>query len=105
MHRGIPMRTLMKVQMDTEAASEAIRNGTMQATLESVMEQLNLEAAYFTAEGGQRTAYIVFDLREPSQIPSIAEPLFQPLKAKIDMSPVMNAEDVRVGIQNLMKSG
>jgi hypothetical protein len=56
MHRGIPMRTLMKVQMDTEAASEAIRNGTMQATLESVMEQLNLEAAYFTAEGGQRTA-------------------------------------------------
>ena len=44
------MRTLMKVQMGTEAASEAIRNGTMQTTLQSAMEQLSPEAAYFTAQ-------------------------------------------------------
>lgn len=98
------MRTLMKVQMDTEAASEAIRNGTMQTTLQTAMEQLRPEAAYFTAQDGMRTAFIVFDLREPAQIPTIAEPLFSPLKAKIDLSPVMNLDDVQAGIEELKKT-
>jgi len=89
--------------MDTEAASEAIRNGTMQTTLQSALEQLNPEAAYFTAQDGMRTAFFVFDLREPAQIPSIAEPLFMPLKAKIDMSPVMNVDDVQAGLEEWMK--
>jgi hypothetical protein len=97
------MRTLLKVQMDTEAASEAIRNGTMQTTLQSAMERLRPEAAYFTAQDGLRTAYIIFDLREPAQIPTIAEPLM-PLKPKIDFSPVMNLDDVRAGIEEFMKS-
>jgi len=98
------MRTLMKVQMDTEAASEAIKNGSMETTLQSVMEQLSPEAAYFTAENGLRTAYIIFDLREPAQIPVIAEPLFMPLKAKIELSPVMNIDDVRAGVEELRKN-
>jgi hypothetical protein len=46
------------------------------------VEQLSPEAAYFTAQDGLRTAFIIFDLQEPAQIPTIAEPLFQPLKAK-----------------------
>jgi hypothetical protein len=98
------MRMLMKVQMDTEAASEAIRNGAMKTVLQSTMEQLKPEAAYFTTEGGLRTAFIVFDLREPSQMPTIAEPLFGPLKAKIHMSPVMDIDDVQAGIERLMKT-
>jgi hypothetical protein len=98
------MRTLMKVQMDTEAASEAIKNGTMQTTLQSAIEQLNPEAAYFTTQDGMRTAFIIFDLREPAQMPVIAEPLFRALKAKIDVSPVMNLDDVQAGLQELMKS-
>lgn len=98
------MRTLMKVQMDTEAATEAIRNGTMQTTLQSVIERLNPEASYFTTQDGMRTAFIVFDLREPGQLPVIAEPLFTALKAKIDVWPVMNLDDVQAGLQELMKS-
>jgi hypothetical protein len=98
------MRTLMKVQMDTEAASEAIKNGTMQTVLQSTMDSLKPEAAYFTTEDGMRTAFIVFDLQEPAQLPTIAEPLFRPLKAKIFMSPVMTAEDVQAGLQQLAKS-
>lgn len=98
------MRTLMKVQMDTEAATEAIKNGTMQTTLQSAVEQLDPEAAYFTTQDGMRTAFIIFDLREPAQMPVIAEPLFRTLKAKIDVSPVMNLDDVRAGLQELMKS-
>jgi len=95
------MRTLMTVQMDTDASNSAIRDGSLPKTLESTLEQLHAEAAYFTTRDGQRTAYIVFDLQDPTQIPQVAEPLFQGTKAKIDMSPVMNAEDLQAGIARL----
>jgi hypothetical protein len=94
----------MKVQMDTEAASEAIKNGTMQNVVQSTMDRLKPEAAYFTADDGMRTAFIIFDMQDPSQMPTIAEPLFQPLKAKITMSPVMTADDVRSGLEQVAKT-
>jgi hypothetical protein len=95
---------LMKAQLDTEAASEAIKNGTMQDVMQSTLERLKPEAAYFATEGGMRTAFIVFDLQDPSQLPTITEPLFRPLKAKISMAPVMTADDVRSGLEQLAKS-
>jgi hypothetical protein len=98
------MRTLMKVQMDTEAANQAIKNGSMQSVMQSTMDMLKPEAAYFTAEGGMRTAFIIFDLHDPAQMPTIAEPLFQPLKAKISMTPVMNADDLQAGLEQLAKN-
>jgi hypothetical protein len=63
------------------------------------MNELHPEAAYFTAQDGKRTGFIVFDLKEPSDIPSIAEPFFMGVNADIDMSPCMTPEDVRVGLE------
>jgi hypothetical protein len=95
------MRMLMTIQMDAEASSVAIRDGSLPKVMESTLSQLHPEAAYFTTHDGDRTAYIVFDLQEPAQMPTIAEPLFSLLKAKIDWSPVMNADDLREGIGRL----
>jgi len=95
------MRTLMTVQMDTEAANHAIQDGTLAKTMESALEQLHAEAAYFTTREGQRTAYIVFDMHDTNQIPEVAEPFFQGVNAKIDMAPVMNADDMQEGLARL----
>ena len=43
----------------------------MQQTLGAV----NPEAAYFGPEGGVRTAFVVFDMQDPSQLPRLTEPL------------------------------
>jgi len=61
------------------------------------------DSRYTTAfdADGQRTAYVVFDLREPAQMPQLAEPLFRELKAKIDWRPVMNREDLQEGLARL----
>ena len=45
-----------------------------------------------------RAAYFFFDLTQPSDIPSIAEPFFSNLRAAIDVTPAMNIEDVRAGL-------
>ncbi|MCU1378720.1 MAG: hypothetical protein JWN29_1703, partial [Acidimicrobiales bacterium] len=75
------MRMMMKVKMDTEAGSRGIQDGSLGKLLEETLGRLQAEAAYFGPEDGVRTAFIVFDLEDPSQLPSISEPLFSQLKA------------------------
>jgi hypothetical protein len=98
------MRMLMTVQMDVDAASRGIQDGTLPKVMDSTLSQLQPESAYFTTHEGCRTAYIFFDLKDPSQMPRIAEPLFSGLKAKIDLSPVMNADDLRKGLSQLQQA-
>ncbi|WP_371656076.1 MULTISPECIES: hypothetical protein [unclassified Streptomyces] len=95
------MRTLMKVEMDTEKANDAIRNGTLQKTVESALEALRPEAAYFTAQNGCRTAFIVFDMTDSSNMPKYSEPFFLELGAKVSYTPVMNGDDLRKGLTAL----
>jgi hypothetical protein len=98
------MRVLLKVHFDAEAGSRAIRSGRLPEIMKSTVEQLRPEAAYFAPENGQRTAYLVFDLAEPSQLPAITEPFFAELGAKVECSPVMNLDDVRSGLDEVAKS-
>ena len=95
------MRVLLKASFDTEKANEAIRNGTLGKLVEESVEQIKPEAAYFTADHGKRTAYLVFDMQDSSQMPVISEPFFLNLDAEISYTPVMNLEDVKKGLSQL----
>ena len=95
------MRVMMKVQMDTEAGSRTIADGSLPQLMQESLERLQPEAAYFGPEDGIRTAFIVFDLQDPSQLPSITEPLFSKVKARIEMFPVMDREDLQKGLERL----
>jgi hypothetical protein len=95
------MRMMMKVQVDTEAGSRAIGDGSLTRVMQETLGRLQPEAAYFGPENGMRTAYIVFDLEDPSQLPSITEPMFSTLKANIKIFPVMNQEDLQTGLGQL----
>lgn len=94
------MRTLLKASMDVHAANDLIQKGEMQKFMKSMTDLLKPEASYFYAEHGKRTALYVFDLKDPSQIPMIAEPFFTMLKAEIEFHPVMNQEDVAKGLDS-----
>lgn len=98
------MRMMMKVQMDTAAASKVMADGSMPELMQGVMSRLKPEAAYFGPEVGVRTAFIVFDMQDPSELPSISEPLFNKLHAKVQLFPVMNQEDLQKGLQQVGSS-
>ncbi|MER5382374.1 DUF3303 family protein [Streptomyces sp. NPDC002688] len=95
------MRVMLRATMDTEKANEVIRSGKLQQLMQETMEQLKPEAAYFTTHDGNRACFLVFDLQDSSQLPVIAEPFFMSLGARIDISPVMNAEDLQKGLSQL----
>jgi hypothetical protein len=95
------MRMMLKILIPAEAGTRAIKDGSMAQLLEGTLSKLKPEAAYFVAEGGLRTAMIFFDMKDTSEIPSIAEPLFAGLDAKIEIQPVMNADDLKKGLSAL----
>ncbi|MFC9594712.1 hypothetical protein [Streptomyces sp. NPDC056944] len=98
------MRMLLKVQMDTQASNDAIKQGRLLQLMEGALQELRPEAAYFTVENGCRTAYIFFDLADPSLMPKISEPFFMEIGAGIHYSPVMNPDDLRKGLEAVMPS-
>jgi hypothetical protein len=95
------MRVLFRARMNTEKSNEAIRNGTLGKLMQSSMEQVKPEAAYFTTDEGQRTCYMVFDMQDSSEMPAIAEPFFLELGADVTYTPVMNPEDMQKGLSAL----
>jgi hypothetical protein len=92
------MRMMLKIQMPAEAANAAIKDGRFGRVFAATLERLKPEAAYFTTLDGNRGGFIVFDLKHPNDIPSICEPLFYELHAKVELLPVMTPEDVQNGL-------
>ena len=97
------MRMLMKVSIPVESGNKGVREGALPKTVAEFVDRVKPEAAYFAAEAGKRTATFVFDLKDPTLIPSIAEPFFQNLNAAIELSPVMNLEELKAGVEKAMK--
>ncbi len=97
--KTIHMRTLLRITPDPSLGNKAVSNGSLPQIIQATMNRLQPEAAYFQTVNGERSCFMVFDLKDPSEIPVIAEPLFQQLGARVEFSPVMNAEDLQKGLQ------
>jgi hypothetical protein len=89
------MRMMLKVSIPVEPGDAGIQTGQLQQITAEALDTLKPEAAYFFAEGGVRTALMVFDLADPSDIPSVLEPFLGGLNAGVSLTPVMNADDLR----------
>ena len=93
------MRTLMKVSIPVEQGNKGIQDGSLPRIIQQTLESLRPEAAYFTTDSdGSRQALVVFDLKDSSDIPVIAEPLFIGFGARVTMTPVMSAQDLQAGL-------
>ena len=73
--------------VNVEAGNTAAKAGKRGATIQSILADLKPEAAYFTDESGQRTAFIVVEMQDASQILAIAEPWFLAFNASSEIHP------------------
>ena len=88
------MRFLVKVNIPVEAGNAAAKAGKLGTTIQSILADLKPEAAYFTDDNGQRTAFVFLQMEDASQIPAIAEPWFLAFNASIEIHPVMVPDDL-----------
>jgi hypothetical protein len=92
------MRMLLKVRPQGVEGNKAVVDGTFARVLQRFTERFHPESAYFTTEGGERTALLFFDLKAESDMVLAAEPFWNEMYATVDWSPVMTGEDVQKGL-------
>ena len=92
------MRMLLRMRVDTAKGNVAIKDGTLGKTIQNFIEKAKPEAAYFTVDNGQRTGYFVFDMTQSSMMPALFEESLMTLGADLQLTPVMNGEELRAGL-------
>ena len=95
------MRVMVKFSFPVDAGNAAIRTGKVEKVFQQLIEDLKPEAAYFHAVDGNRGGFFVVNMRESSHIAEIAERLFFGVSAKIELVPVMTADDLRKGLSGV----
>jgi len=89
------MRMLLRAVIPNETGNAAVRNGTLGPTITKILADLKPEAAYFVAtDSGERCAVIVFDMKESSELPKVAEPWFLAFNAQVTVRPTMTPADL-----------
>ena len=96
------MRIMVKFTFPTtEELNARIRDGSIGQTMETMLGDLQPEAAYFGPTDGKRGGYLVFNMEDASELVTKLEPFWLELGATIETFPVMSADDLRAGLQRL----
>jgi len=98
------MRMLLIAKNPPRKFNAGVRDGSSGKALMKIIEELKPEAVYFCEMEGKRTAVMVVDLKDASEIPKYAEPFFLNFEADVEFHPVMSPEDLgRAGLDALGK--
>jgi hypothetical protein len=95
------MRTMVKFTIPTQEANPLVKDGSIGQTMESLMGNLQPEAAYFGPIEGKRGRFIVINMEEGCDVVTKLEHLRLELGATIELFPVATADELRAGLQSL----
>lgn len=88
------MKMLLTVEFPVEPFNSLVREGKAGQIIGQILETIQPEAAYFTEQDGQRGGFFVVDVKESSQVPSIAEPFFLKFEASCKFRILMSPADL-----------
>jgi len=98
------MRMLMHIKLPLEPFNSLVRSGTAGGKIGEILEAIKPEAAYFTEYEGKRGGILVVDLKDPSEVPVMAEPWFLAFNAQVEFHIAMTPDDLeRGGLDTLGK--
>ena len=88
------MRLMLRFSIPVERGNQVQADDSLSSVLQSLVEQLKPEAAYFHLHDGKRAGTIVFEETEQSKLAIVNESLFEHCHAAIDIQPVLNLDDL-----------
>ncbi len=101
------MRIMVKFSVPVEAGNAAIRSGKLEKVFEQLLEDLKPEAGYFYPGGGERAGFFIVNMEDSWQVADTVERFFFGLNAKVELTPVMNGEDLHKalsGVPNIVEN-
>jgi RNA polymerase-interacting CarD/CdnL/TRCF family regulator len=69
--------------------------------IEDYINNAKAETAYFSPTNGNRTMFFVVNMDTSDMIPMVLEPLSQEFKAKVEVRPLMNLDDLKKAFSKL----
>jgi hypothetical protein len=88
------MRIILKIEIPVDIGNKKIKDGALDKTIMSILEEQKPEAAYFITFNGNRCALIVVNIDDTSKMPAIAEPWFLAFNASVEFFPAMVPADL-----------
>ena len=100
------MRVMVKFTLPASKERNArVRDGSIAQTMETILGDLQPEAAYFGPMDGKRGGYLVLNMEgEPKLVTKLITKLelfWLELGATIEVFPLLSADDLRAGLQRL----
>ena len=88
------MRSMLTFRIPPEEGNAALKDGRFTLTLQSIMDELQPEAAYFGPIEGARGGYLVAQVDNAPDFCAYAEPLFLALGATVQVHAVFTLDEV-----------
>jgi hypothetical protein len=95
------MRIMVKFSFPVDVGNALLRSGKLQKSFEQLVQDIKPEAGYFYPTGGERGGFFVINMEEPWQVADTIERFFFGLNAKVEMVPVMNADDLHKALSGV----
>ena len=98
------MKMLMNIDFPHEPFNTLVKEGKAGEIINRILNEIKPENTYFTEQDGARSALLVFNVTDPSQIPSYAEPFFLVFNADCRFRIAMTPDDLSAsGLDKLGK--
>jgi hypothetical protein len=96
------MRVMVKFTLPaSEETNIRVRNGSIVQTMETILANLQPEAAYFGPTDGKRGGYLILNMEGESELVTKLELFWLELGATIEIFPLSSVDDLRAGLQRL----
>jgi hypothetical protein len=95
------MRMMVKFSIPAEEGNAVLRSGKIDKVFQQLVADLKPEAGYFFPTGGERGGFFVFNMQDSWQVADTVERFFFGLNAKVELTPVMNAEDLHKALTGI----
>lgn len=98
------MKMLLHIKFPHNEFNTAVRDGSIKDKMNRILDETKPEAIYFSEFNGHRSAIMIVDLKEASEIPAFAEPWFLTFNADVEFHSTMTPDELeRAGLDALGK--
>lgn len=96
------MKMLLSIDCPPEPFNSLVRSAEIGDVIGRILKDIKPDIAYFTEQNGHRGGIFVVDVKNPSDVPRLAEPFFLTLNANCSFRILMTPEELgKAGLDKL----